>query len=231
MHFLDLQIPTKIKHEPKHLNWCIVRLKLKRHNASALSAPLLSLSQIAKSQVKHESKALCVRVWSICKRCWVKIMGWWRACADMLYVSMSVCCVARRINVQKITIKEQKDPRLNRRCHSRHMMLPFHSYLQSHHLYQNLMQTMSSNFCRAPMHGNAFRQDSCQMHQVVPIQERNCDAWKHCSRSCWMQCCFMLFFFPINEYKIQIKMWPDGFGLIQEAPTHTESAWVTVGEK
>ena len=108
MHSLDLQIPTKINHEPKHLNWCIFRLKLKRHNASALSALLLSLSQIAKSQVQHESKALCVRVWSICKRCWVKIMGWWRACADMLYVSMSVCCVARRINVQKIKIQDKK---------------------------------------------------------------------------------------------------------------------------
>jgi len=77
----------------------------------------------------------------------------------------------------------QKDPRLNRRCHWRNMMLPFHSYLQSHHLYQILMQTMLSNFRRAAMHGNAFRQNSCQMHQVVPIQERNCDAWKHCSRS------------------------------------------------
>ena len=104
-----------------------------------------------------------------------------------------------RTGVRRITIQEWKCLKINQSCRSRQLMPLIQSILQSH---QTLIQNAApSHACH---HGlwTASRQNSRSMKQVVPILERNCDAWKHCNRSCWTQSCVMsYFFFKTKSYK------------------------------
>jgi hypothetical protein len=108
-------------------------------------------------------------------------------------------CLAECTGVRKITIQEWQNFKINQSCRSRQLMSLIQSILQSH---QTLIQNAApSHACH---HGlwTASRQNSRSMKQVVPILERNCDAWKHCNRSCWTQSCVMsYFFFKTKSYK------------------------------